>query len=174
MTITQTPIPPAWVEPLLEWRRSLVAAGRSLQTVRLRTGWLRRFARAVDVDPWTVDDEDFDVVLDIRQRFQNLMENLRRPHLRLDERSDILRELPDGHGQSIVLAVSAHVSQCLDAGLRALQLLHVRRHGVVRLRVVHPSALSVDRAHLCSDPTEVEGVVVSRYAAQHLVDGADR
>lgn len=58
MTITQTPIPSAWVEPLLEWRRSLVAAGRSLQTVRLRTGWLRRFARAVDVDPWTVDDED--------------------------------------------------------------------------------------------------------------------
>lgn len=58
MRCAQWPVPTGWDQPIEDYRLSLVAGGVSLETMRLRTGWVRRFARAVDVGPWEVTDED--------------------------------------------------------------------------------------------------------------------
>jgi integrase len=51
------PVPRAWTTPVEDYRLFLIAGGQSLETARLRVGWVRRFARAVDVGPWDVTDE---------------------------------------------------------------------------------------------------------------------
>ena len=40
--------PPAWAGLISEWEVSLYAAGRSVETVRMRTDWIKRLARAME------------------------------------------------------------------------------------------------------------------------------
>ncbi|NHB85203.1 tyrosine-type recombinase/integrase [Tessaracoccus sp. HDW20] len=52
------PVPSLWAGPLAMWRRSLVAAGRSPETIATRTDHLRRAARALGGDPRDVTAGD--------------------------------------------------------------------------------------------------------------------
>lgn len=47
-------VPPGWVGPLDMWRRALIAAGRSRETIATRTDHLRRASRALGDDPRAV------------------------------------------------------------------------------------------------------------------------
>lgn len=48
--------PNGWAEPLAAYRRFLLASGRSTKTVRLRLDWVARFARAVEVPPFEIEE----------------------------------------------------------------------------------------------------------------------
>lgn len=58
MSCKPWPVPEAWIEPIDEFRVSLIAGGRSPETARLRVHWLARFARDIEVGPWEVGDLD--------------------------------------------------------------------------------------------------------------------
>lgn len=50
-------VPAAWRAPIIDWCGRLRAAGRSEETIRTRTDHLRRAARVLGGDPWTVSAE---------------------------------------------------------------------------------------------------------------------
>ena len=58
MVMQKAMVPEGWEAPLRDYRLHLLGSGRSVATVRLRVDWLRRFARAVNRDPWAVETAD--------------------------------------------------------------------------------------------------------------------
>lgn len=49
-------MPGGWAEPVAAYKRFLLASGRSAKTVSLRLDWVARFARAVEVPPFPIDE----------------------------------------------------------------------------------------------------------------------
>ena len=49
-------LPAGWAEPCKAYERFLLASGRTVKTVSLRLDWVRRFARAVKVAPFDIED----------------------------------------------------------------------------------------------------------------------
>lgn len=49
-------MPGGWAEPVAAYKRFLLASGRSTKTVSLRLDWLARFARAVEVPPFQIEE----------------------------------------------------------------------------------------------------------------------
>ena len=58
MVMQKARVPEGWDTPLRDYRLHLLGSGRTVATARLRVDWLRRFARAVDRDPWAVETAD--------------------------------------------------------------------------------------------------------------------
>ena len=58
MVMQKARVPEGWDAPLRDYRLHLLGSGRTVATARLRVDWLRRFARAVDRDPWVVETAD--------------------------------------------------------------------------------------------------------------------
>lgn len=56
MSCKPWPVPPSWVGPIDDFRVALIAGGRSIESVKLRVRWVKRFARDLDVSPWEVGD----------------------------------------------------------------------------------------------------------------------
>ena len=54
MVMQKARVPGGWDTPITDWRLHMLGTGRTVATVRLRVDWVRRFARAVEVDPWEV------------------------------------------------------------------------------------------------------------------------
>lgn len=58
MVMQKARVPGGWDTPITDWRLHLLGTGRTVATTRLRVDWVRRFARAVEVDPWKVNTAD--------------------------------------------------------------------------------------------------------------------
>ena len=55
MATIKKPVPEGWEDVIRDYQRVLACAGRRVETINLRSAWLRAFARAVDCAPWSVE-----------------------------------------------------------------------------------------------------------------------